>query len=77
MIIPNANRNQLIRHIMQSESPLTVFCQSNGDFLVMYHKLIECHRLLNAGRKPLLRDVCMDSDERKVRAAVLEFTGRD
>lgn len=47
----------LIERITTSESPLTVFVNKDGSYLVMYHKTVQCHRYLRCGRVPLFVNV--------------------
>lgn len=58
------------RHIAKSEPELTVFCTATGQIEVLYHKTMECHKRLRAGRVPVLRQVNKDTPSATVRDAL-------
>lgn len=64
------NTHELHRHIMHSESALTVFGTKHGHLMVMYSDLLECHRLIKCGRAPVLHQVNKHSDHGAIREAL-------
>ena len=61
---------QLTSYVKSSDSLLTVFGTRDGQLLVMYSDLIECHKLLKCGRVPLLRDVNKHTPASEIRKPV-------